>query len=176
MWFEQSTIYTPALEKLFKGNKTFMEIELTNILKDIMLEFNVTEVYYSQKDIFNLLKNNGIKTSVTQLQRLLDSWNLTAKNSSYEKFTIDLSGNKSIENIKGRFYTFNLSDFISVDSANGISEYFKGFETQIEDFENLDNKMQILIEYNKETNTNLSMSEFEILLSKFRTKKEIVNF
>jgi len=166
MWFSEKEIYTPALEKLKKGNRTFTENELTNILKDLFVEFYVKELNYTQKDLKLLLKENYINVSDTVVRRFIESLDKVYKNSSsYTRYFTDSTGNQTVTEEKGRYYTFYLSEFVpEID----IKPFFNGFEENVLNFDMLENKQALLFEFNEISKTNIQYRDFELLVLNYK--------
>ena len=116
MWFTPVQIHTDALDKVIKNNKTYFEKEIVEIVLDEMLEFNLEEICFTNKDLLELLGN---KINRFQLKTILqDRLGLKPNEvpSTYKKyFRIYLSdGSDAIthELRTGRYYTFKKKDFI----------------------------------------------------------------
>lgn len=111
MWFTTEQIYTPALDVLMNGNKTYVNKELEQILTDEFLQFDTNELKYSSGDLVEKLSKYNIRTTTSRISEVIrKTYHLEPKNSTYMKFHISYStANKPIveeTNHKGRHYTF----------------------------------------------------------------------
>ena len=177
MWFTESEIWTPALEKLKKGNVTYTENELGNIIKDTFLEFEINELKYTLKDLKSIARTNYISASDTQVNRFLDGMEKVSRNSSYTRYSVGYNGEQDVsDGIKGRHFTFTIDDFVPPDMNDKIMAYFKGYEKSVFDFETVDYKMSFVKEFNELNNTNINLRDFELLVLNLKLKyKEIKN-
>lgn len=113
MWFTKEQIWTVALDKLKRGNKTFVEKQLIETICDELDKFDLKEIKYAIGDLINLMNNNNLRVSGFQITKLLkEKWNMESKNTSYKKYyfaenPIDKSPTPFITNDKGRVYTFS---------------------------------------------------------------------
>ncbi|MBE7686289.1 hypothetical protein F7647_09495 [Tenacibaculum piscium] len=123
MWFTKQQIYTPALDKVVKGNKTYLSQEIREILMDDFITFEVDVLKYTATDLFDKL-SKGFKTTRFKTTRfkiaksLKDDYNLTSLNGSYQKYFLSLNTLQktmvNFETKKGRYYEFQKSDFIEI--------------------------------------------------------------
>ncbi len=119
MWFTKEQIFTVALQKLVKGNKTYLNKEIEEILIDNFIKFEVDELKYSLGDLVEQLSKNNIRVSTFKISEVLKSkFGLTSKNGSYSKHFLTINpatNNYFVEssNCKGRYFTFEKSNFIS---------------------------------------------------------------
>lgn len=118
MWFAKEQIYTKALDVLISGNRTSIEKELEEMLKDEFAIFEVDKLCYSLKNIVEMLKKRGVSTSSNYIATVLKSkYNLhNEKNSSYkwyrsEIFNAENTVLNGFTSEKGRFYTFERIKF-----------------------------------------------------------------
>ncbi len=171
MWFSETDIYTSALDKLKKGNRTYTENELGNIIKDVFLEFTLSELKYTQRDLKTMARANFIPATDTMVNRFLDSLNKTSRNSSYTRYTVSNSGEPEIsEVLRGRYFTFSIDDFVPEGMDALVSGYFKDFEKTVFEFDDLPEKMNFVKEFNKLNNTNLNLRDFELLVLNLKIK------
>ncbi|WP_233861149.1 hypothetical protein [Tenacibaculum piscium] len=118
MWFTRQQIYTPALDKVVKGNKTYLSQEIREILMDDFITFEVDVLKYTATDLFDKL-SKGFKTTSFKITKILkDDYNLTSLNGSYQKYFLSLNTLQktmvNFETKKGRYYEFQKSDFIEI--------------------------------------------------------------
>lgn len=112
MWFTPKQIWTEALDKLKKGNKTFNEKQLLESIEDAIETYEVDKIKFSTGDLVDLMKTNNLRIPGYQITKLLnEKWNLKSKNSSYKKYisAFDYGTNEyksSSTLMKGRCYTF----------------------------------------------------------------------
>lgn len=62
MWFTKQQIYTPALDKVVRGNKTYLSQEIREIIVDNFVAFEVDVLRYTATDLFEKL-NKGVITN-----------------------------------------------------------------------------------------------------------------
>jgi hypothetical protein len=122
MWFSKNQIFTEALNKLVKGNKTYLDKELEEILIDDFIKFEVDCLKYSLGDLIEKLSKSNIRTTTFKVSEVLKShFNLESKNGSYGIYYLALSPSEGAGFIveetkhKGRYYTFDRSNFIEVN-------------------------------------------------------------
>lgn len=86
MWFTKQQIYTPALDKVVKGNKTYLSLEIREILIDDFVAFEVDVLRYTATDLFEKL-NKGVRTNRSRISKCLkDDYKLEPYNGSYKKY------------------------------------------------------------------------------------------
>ena len=118
MWFSKEQIFTEALSKLVRGNKTYLNKEIEEILMDDFIKYEQNELKYSLSDLVEILSKNNVRVSTSKISEVLKSYfELESKNGSYSKYHLSINpiSNKYIvEGIKqkGRYFTFKRSDFI----------------------------------------------------------------
>ncbi|REH54724.1 hypothetical protein C7448_102248 [Tenacibaculum gallaicum] len=116
MWFTKQQIYTPALDKVVKGNKTYLSQEIKEIITDDFIAFEVDVLRYTATDLFEKL-SKGLRTTRSKISKSLkDDYKLEPFNGSYKKFYFTLNTSQKtivdFEIKKGRYYEFLKSDFI----------------------------------------------------------------
>lgn len=117
MWFTTDQIHTEALDVLKRGNLTSAEKELEEMLKDEFAVFDVSELSYTAKNLYEMLKNRGVHMSGGYITKILkDKYSLVSENSSYKFYRSELrtDGNHEFNgftNEKGRFYRFTRESF-----------------------------------------------------------------
>ena len=85
--------------KLVRGNKTNLENEIFELLKDDFIKFEKSALCYSASDLVDKLKANNVRTTPTKISKILkDKFGLEQKNSSYTRY--NLSSYPSIEDSK----------------------------------------------------------------------------
>ncbi|PQJ82698.1 primase-helicase family protein [Polaribacter glomeratus] len=117
MWFTKQQIYTPALDKVIKGNKTYISQEIKEILIDDFITFEVDVLRYTASDLLEKLSRSNIRTIRNKVSNTLKvDYGLSPINGSYKKYHFALNtANKSIldsETKKGRYFEFEKKDFI----------------------------------------------------------------
>ncbi|ARV14812.1 primase-helicase family protein [Polaribacter sp. SA4-12] len=122
MWFTKQQIYTPALDKVIKGNKTYLSQEIKEILIEDFITYEVDVLKYTATDLLDKLIKGSIRTTRFKVSNSLKvDYDLEPINGSYQRYFLSLSINqKSIvdsETKKGRYFEFVKKDFIedSVD-------------------------------------------------------------
>ncbi len=118
MWFTKEQIYTEALSKLVRGNKTYLNKEIEEILIDDFIKYEKDEIKYSLGDLVEKLSKNNIRVTSFKISDVLKGYfGLKSKNGSYTKYilTLNPSNGKNFTdetNHKGRYFTFKREDFI----------------------------------------------------------------
>jgi hypothetical protein len=118
MWFKKEQIVTDALKNLVKGNKSYLDKEIQEILIDEFVKFEKDELYYSLGDLLEKLTKNNIRATSSKVSETLKSqFGLESTNGSYSKYYLALnpsSNNHIVEETKqkGRYYTFMKKDYI----------------------------------------------------------------
>jgi hypothetical protein len=122
MWFTKQQIYTPALDKVVKGNKTYLSQEIREILIDDFITFEVDVLKYTASDLLEKLIKSSIRSTIFKVAKSLkEEYGLVAKNGSYPKYFPSLNVNQKtivdFETKKGRYFEFFKKDFVeeSVD-------------------------------------------------------------
>ena len=118
MWFTKDQIYTSALAKLVKGNKTYLNKEIEEILIDCFIKYEVDELKYSLNDLVEILSKNNVRVSTSKVSGVLKNYfNLESKNGSYSKFYLSIQPNSNTyfveeSKLKGRYFVFKKEVFI----------------------------------------------------------------
>lgn len=120
MWFTKEQIYTAALSRLVRGNRTYLNREVEEILIDDFLNFEVDELKYSLSDMIEKLSKNNIRTSTSNLSKTLkEHYGLEPTNSSYIKYYLSLGTDNHFmvqeTKHKGRHFTFLRKKFLNED-------------------------------------------------------------
>ncbi|WP_299711011.1 primase-helicase family protein [uncultured Tenacibaculum sp.] len=116
MWFTKQQIYTPALDKVVKGNKTYLSQEIKEIIIDDFVAFEVDILRYTATDLFEKL-SKGLRTNRSRISKCLkDDYNLEPYNGSYKKYFFSLNTSQKtivdFETKKGRYFEFQKNDFL----------------------------------------------------------------
>lgn len=118
MWFTKEQIHTSALDVLIRGNKTGVEKELEEMLKDEFAMFEESQLCFTVKNLVGMLKNRGVHVSGSYVATVLKSkYNLEVdKNSSYKWYRSEIYDSNSpiasgYTSEKGRYFTFKREDF-----------------------------------------------------------------
>jgi hypothetical protein len=119
MWFTKQQIYTPALEKVVKGNKTYLSQEIKEILIDDFITFEVDVLRYTATDLLDKLIKGSIRTTRFKVSSSLKvDYNLEPINGSYKRYFLSQNiEQKTIvdyESKKGRYFEFAKKDFIEM--------------------------------------------------------------
>lgn len=116
MWFSKDLIYTEALERLVKGNKTYLNKEIEEIIIDDFIKYEKEELKYSLSDLVELLTKNNVRVSTSKVSEVLKTYfEVESVNGSYPKYFLEAHNEKHFVNStiqKGRYYTFKRSNFI----------------------------------------------------------------
>lgn len=116
MWFTKQQIYTPALDKVIKGNKTYLSQEIKEILIDDFVIFETDILHYTASDLLDKLLKGSIRTTRFKVSNCLKvDYGLKAVNGSYKKFHHSLSIVQKqfvdSETKKGRYFEFLKKDY-----------------------------------------------------------------
>lgn len=107
MWFSKADIQTDALSNIVARNKSYMEKELTEIIRESLLDNDVNEVKFTLSDLQSMLLRNGIREPLFKIKDLLTrKWKLDVKNSTYTRYTHSELGKPDYSTAKGKHYTF----------------------------------------------------------------------
>ena len=118
MWFAKEQIYTQALSKLVKGNKTYLNKEIEEILIDDFIKYEREELKYSLSDLVELLSKNNIRVSSSKVSEVLKNhFGLVSTNGSYTKYYLARSPSSmnfytEESRQKGRYFTFLKAEFV----------------------------------------------------------------
>ena len=118
MWFSTEQIHTEALDILMFGNRTNVEKELEELLKDEFSFFDVDTLCYTTKNLFDMLRSRGVNVSSSYIATVLKSkYNLAIeKNSSYKYYRSEIYNAANpvasgFTSERGRYYEFKRSVF-----------------------------------------------------------------
>ncbi len=117
MWFTKEQIHTEALDVLITGNRTNIEKELEEMLKDEFAVFETDTLCYTTKNLVEMLRSRGVSSSSNYIATIMKTkYNLDYKNSSYkwyrsEIFNVENNVSNGFTSEKGRFYTFERNKF-----------------------------------------------------------------
>ena len=118
MWFSTEQIHTEALDILMFGNRTTIEKELEELLKDEFSFFYVDTLCYTTKNLFDMLRSRGVNVSSSYIATVLKSkYNLAIeKNSSYKYYRSEIYNAANpvasgFTSERGRYYEFKRSVF-----------------------------------------------------------------
>lgn len=117
MWFTKQQIYTPALDKVVKGNKTYLSQEIREIIIDDFVSFEVDVLKYTASDLLEKLSKGTIRTTRFKISDCLKmDYKLTPTNGSYPKYFTTMGTNNTAfvdsEQKKGRYFEFLKKDFL----------------------------------------------------------------
>ncbi|SNR39236.1 hypothetical protein SAMN06265371_102238 [Lutibacter agarilyticus] len=118
MWFTKEQIFTKALSRLVKGNTTYLNKEIEEILIDDFYKYDVDELKYSLSDLVEILSKNNVRASTSKVSEVLKSYfNIKSKNGSYSKYYLSILPNSNSHfveelKLKGRYFSFKKEDFI----------------------------------------------------------------
>ena len=95
MWFTKKQNYTPALDKVIKGNKTYLSQEIKEILIDDFITFEVDILKYTASDLLDKLIKGSIRTTRFKVSNSLKlNYSLEPINGSYQKHFLSLNLNQ----------------------------------------------------------------------------------
>jgi hypothetical protein len=118
MWFTPAQIYTEALDKVMRNNKSNLEKELRHLIEEQLLDFDVDQICFTNGELLEIL--NDRKANRHTLAKILKDKLKIEPNSApstYVRYSwmIGRDGNDvlSEEKRKGRYYTFKKQDFVN---------------------------------------------------------------
>jgi hypothetical protein len=105
-----------ALDKVVRGNKTYLSQEIKEVLLDDFATFEVDILKYTASDLFDKI-NKGFRTTRFKIAKSLkEDYKLESINGSYQKYYLSYNPDKKtaidFETKKGRYYEFLKKDFI----------------------------------------------------------------
>lgn len=108
MWFSPSDIQTAALANIVAKNKSFLEKELTEQLSDYIIDNELEEVKFTLSDLQAILQKVGLREPMFKLKDLvMKKWKLISKNSTYQKYLYNDTGEGYSITAKGRHFAFS---------------------------------------------------------------------
>lgn len=72
MWFTKAQIHTEALDVLIRGNKTSVEKELEELLKDEFAFFEFEELCFTSTNLHEMSKKRGVNSSSNYISKILN--------------------------------------------------------------------------------------------------------
>jgi hypothetical protein len=121
MWFSPEQIRTKAFEKLIKGNRTYIEEMLEDMIREYLDEIDRKEAYLTLNNLFDMANENKIRMNRMEIRRVLqDKWNMKPNEPRYydyqqviKKYNADsdeyVISTKTIR-LMGRCYYFNFEN------------------------------------------------------------------
>jgi hypothetical protein len=125
MWFDESLLLTPALLRLIKGSKSWLEKELTEVIRERMLDFAEPEICMTYTEIEVAVCRNKKYQRFEIIRVLQEKLELKPHNSTYYRLEWSGTGeNRSVQRHKekGRYYRFKAEDFLTEDEIKMITE------------------------------------------------------
>lgn len=116
MWFNPDDLKTEALLKVIQNSVNVREQELIEFIQDVMMRHNLESYTFSVADLIGLMKKENIKLESSIIKRILHSWDLESRNSSYTTIVIDPKTEKEVISTtrKGRFYTVSNKKLLTI--------------------------------------------------------------
>jgi len=164
-WFHPEEIETEALLKLKHGNRSTLELEIITIIKEILEDFDLTEVRYTLSDLMELLRQSGgirnlSKRKISEV--LSNSFGLEqTHNSKYTHVSKDSSGEMLMNPRSGRYYEFTYDMFFDKFVKKSVKTYLMGYESIINKIDDVTFLEALKNECNTEYGLKLSCSEFK---------------
>ncbi|MEZ0451039.1 primase-helicase family protein [Sphingobacterium thalpophilum] len=111
MWFTPEALVTDSLLKVKRRFRNKVEVELLNIISEIVESFELDVFQFTNKDAIELLKNNNMKVTRSEVKRIIDGWSVSVSTNAfnYTTFKYDSSGIVYESHQKGRFYSLESS-------------------------------------------------------------------
>ena len=108
MWFAERQVRTEALIRVIRNNRNKVETEMLLILKEIFEATGAETLYFSNKDMLELLKKNTPRISRQQISQVMQQeWRLEpAPNSlNYQTYMYNNHNELVAAHFTGRYYT-----------------------------------------------------------------------
>ena len=87
MWFTKQQIYTPALDKVVKGNKTYLSQEIREIIIDDFVSFEVDVLRFTASDLLKRLLESNVRTIRNKVSSTIKlDYGIESYNGSYKKY------------------------------------------------------------------------------------------
>lgn len=122
MWFTKEQIETEALRKVIKGNQSYLEREIREIITEQLLNFELEEICFTISDLVELTKGTTrvTKSQVSDIVRKRFLLTPIKTPSTYKGYKFLPDGftdvRTEVETKKGRYYTFHKSFFVQESS------------------------------------------------------------
>ena len=112
MWFTPEQLITDSLLKIKKRFRNKVETELLGIMSEIMDSYGIEVFNFTNKDAIELLRSNNIKVTRAEAKRIIDVWNISASDNTfnYTTYKYDHNGILYESQLKGRFYSIKRSE------------------------------------------------------------------
>ena len=117
MWFSPERLATPALRKIIAANRSKIEYEVAELMRDIMDYCHVTELHFVVNGLMGLLNYRSVRTEPNEVRRLLKKvWKLEPQSNTlaYRPYEIGVSPSKYAlkpSSSYGRYFTVT-KDFL----------------------------------------------------------------
>ena len=110
MWFAPSLLHTEALQRIIRGNRNRLEIEMHELILDIMDRVGTDTFSFCPDDILILLVNSHVKAERHQVRRVLqERWKLKPAHNTltYTTYQVDYTREcrYAPKRTTGRFYS-----------------------------------------------------------------------
>lgn len=117
MWFTKQQIYTPALDKVVKGNKTYLSQEIREIIIDDFVSFEVDVLRFTASDLLKRLLESNVRTIRNKVSSTIKlDYGIESYNGSYKKYFLSKNMQQktivSYETQRGRYFEFKKEDFL----------------------------------------------------------------
>jgi hypothetical protein len=112
MWFTPDQLLTDSLLRIKKRFRNKVETELLSIISEIMDNFELETFQFTNKDAIELLRSNNIRVTRIETKRIIDNWNISVSNNTfnYTTYKYDMNGIMYESHLKGRFYSISRSE------------------------------------------------------------------
>src|SRR5690606_36009444 len=87
MWFAPEQLITDSLLKIKKRFRNKVETELLGIMSEIMDSYGIEVFNFTNKDAIELLRSNNIKVTRAEAKRIIDVWNISASDNTFNYTT-----------------------------------------------------------------------------------------
>lgn len=88
-WFKRSDYMTNELKQIIDNCLNPIEDELFDFFSHLMTDFGIQDYKFSVSQLMELMKREKIEMKSDRIKRILKSWGMSSKNSSYKTLVFD---------------------------------------------------------------------------------------
>ncbi|RMG67872.1 MAG: hypothetical protein D6722_12510, partial [Bacteroidetes bacterium] len=125
LWFAPEDLQTPALHRLIKGSKSWLEKEIRIMVREKLLDYEVDELCLSYTDIETEVCKHRRWQRWEIIKTLQDRMKIKPENSSYLRhYWVGEGPNRQLESTRdrGRFYRFHADDHLEPHERQKTTE------------------------------------------------------
>ena len=107
MWFTNQQIRTEALQRVIRRSRSWLEVEMSEILIGLMDDFDLNEICFCVNDLIPFLIKSGYRVSRTNIKKVLkDIWKVTPihQPTRYQRLSYLPDGGIHQVSAQGRYY------------------------------------------------------------------------